>query len=121
MNNDMIAAGTQLAETLEAENAALSGLDLPRAAGLLADKQRAVAELAAAQATPASRDAAERMARRLQVLAVENRRLLERAMAAQGRVIELVARAAASATAPAGYGSGRTAGRPAALALSARA
>jgi hypothetical protein len=121
MSNDMIAAGTLLAETLEAENAALLALDLSRAAGMLAIKQRAVADLVAAQAAPASRDAAERMARRLQVLAVENRRLLERAMAAQGRVIEVVARAAASATAPTGYGSARAAGRPAALALSARA
>jgi hypothetical protein len=121
MSNDMIAAGTLLAETLEAENAALSALDLPLAAGMLADKQRAVADLAAALVAPASRDAAERMARRLQALAVENRRLLERAMAAQGRVIEVVARAAASATAPTGYGSARAAGRPAALALSARA
>jgi hypothetical protein len=119
MSNDMIAAGMHLAETLEAENAALSALDLPLAAGMLADKQRAVADLAAAKTAPASRDAAERMARRLQALAVENRRLLERAMAA--RVIEVVARAAASATAPTGYGAGRTVARPTALALSARA
>ena len=62
-------------------------LDLPRAVGLLADKQRAMAELTANHARPPPREAAERMARRLQALAMENKRLLERAIAAQGRVI----------------------------------
>ena len=84
--------------TLEAENAALAALDLPRAAGMLADKQRAVAELRR-RADRAGRrsEAAERMARRLQALAIENKRLLERAIAAQGRVIGVVARAATAA------------------------
>lgn len=121
MSDEAIAAGTLLAEMLEAENAALAALDLPRAAGMLGDKQRAIANLAAVQTPPASRDAAQGMARRLETLAAENKRLLERAIAAQGRVIEVIARAAASSLAPAGYGSARPAGRPTALALSARA
>jgi hypothetical protein len=121
MNNDLIAAGTLLAETLQAENAALSALDLPRAAGMLVDKQRAVAGLVSVQGTPASREAAERVARRLQALAMENKRLLERAIAAQGRVIGVIARAASPTPQPTAYGSLRHSGRPAPLALSARA
>jgi hypothetical protein len=121
MSQEAITAGTFLAETLEMENAALAALDLPRAAGMLGDKQHAIANLAAVQTLPASRDAAERLARRLQILADENKRLLERAIAAQGRVIEVVARAAAASLAPAGYGTARSVGRPIALALSARA
>ena len=118
MSDDLIAAGTLMADTLEAENAALAALDLPRAAGMLVDKQRALAGLSAVQAAPAPREAAERMARRLQALAIENKRLLERAIAAQGRVINVVARAAAAA--PVGYGPAR--GRqPGAFALSAKA
>jgi len=121
MSQEAVTAGTLLAETLELENRALAALDLPRAAGMLGDKQRAIANLAAVQTLPASRDVAERMARRLQALAAENKRLLERAIAAQGRVIEVIARAAASSLAPPGYGTARPAGRPTALALSARA
>jgi hypothetical protein len=120
MSADMIAAAGVLADTLEAENAALAVLDLPRAAAMLDDKRSAVADLAAATAVPASRAAAERMAHRVQALAVENKRLLERAIAAQTRVLGVVARAAAPAPMPAGYGATRPA-RPAALALSARA
>jgi hypothetical protein len=121
MSHEAIAAGTLLAEMLEEENAALAALDLPRAAGMLGDKERAIAGLAAVQAPPPSRDAAERMSRRLQALAAENKRLLERAIAAQGRVIEVIARAAAANLASASYGTARSAGRPTALALSARA
>jgi hypothetical protein len=121
MNKDLMAAGAALADTLEAENAALATLDLPLAAGMLARKQDAMAAFAAAPPTQAQSAAAERMARRLQGLAIENKRLLERAIAAQGRVIGVIARAAASSTAPAGYGSRRPAGKPAAVALSARA
>ncbi len=121
MNQDLITAGNQLAETLEAENGALAVLDLPRVGAMLARKQRAMADLAAMQGAPASCDAADRMARRLQALAMENKRLLERAIAAQGRVIGVIARAAAPEVVPTGYGAPRHSGRPAALALLARA
>ena len=114
---DPMAAGATLSATLEAENAALAALDLPRAAALVADKQRAIADLAAAEA-PAANPAAERMARRLRALALENKRLLERAIAAQGRVIGIVAQAAAAT--PDGYG-GQRRQRPPPVALSARA
>jgi hypothetical protein len=122
MTKDLITAANLLAETLEAENGALSVLDLPRAGAMLERKQRALADLAAAaQILPVSRDPAERVARRLQALAMENKRLPERAICAQGRVIGVVARAAAPAMAPTSYGAARPAGRPAALALLARA
>ena len=122
MTKDLITAANLLAETLEAENGALSVLDLPRAGAMLERKQRALADLAAAaQILPVSRDPAERVARRLQALAMENKRLLERAICAQGRVIGVVARAAAPAMAPTSYGAARQAGRPAALVLLARA
>ncbi|HEY7581020.1 MAG TPA: hypothetical protein VH855_25785 [Acetobacteraceae bacterium] len=120
MTMELMEAGTVLAETLEAENSALTGLDLPRAGAMLARKQRALADLAAAQAHRTPHVAADRMARRLQALALENKRLLERAIAAQGRVIEVVARAASAADTPRGYG-GERGGRPTAFALSAKA
>jgi len=120
MTMELMEAGTALAETLEAENSALTTLDLPRAGAMLARKQRALADLAAAKAHRTSHDAADRMARRLQALALENKRLLERAIAAQGRVIEVLARAAAVTAAPRGYGNERS-GRPVAFALSAKA
>ena len=66
MTKDLITAGTRLAETLETENAALAALDLPRAAGMLADKRSAVAEFDAVRTAPAPSEAAQRMARRLQ-------------------------------------------------------
>jgi hypothetical protein len=123
MGADLITAGGDLAELLAAENAALAALDLPRAVGLLPDKRRAAENFAAAQNTPIApgqRDAAERMAHRLQALAEENKARLTRAMAAQSRVIGVIARAAA----PAGYGAAPTYGRgarPVAFAFVARA
>ena len=120
MSKDLITAGTVLADMLESENAALAVLDLPRAGGMLADKQRAVAGLAAARTAPAACEGAERMARRLRALAVENKRLLERAIAAQSQVVGVIARAATATAAPTGYGpaGGR---QPAAVAFSAQA
>ncbi len=120
MTTDLIAAGTALAETLETENDALTALDLPRAGAMLARKQRALADMAATQNTAVPNDAAERMVRRLQGLAVENKRLLERALAAQGRVLSVVAQAATSSSAPTGYGSIRAGSRPTPLALLAK-
>ena len=119
MSKDLIAAGNALAATLEAENAALAALDLPRAVGMLADKQRAVADVAAADPVRGPRhEAAERMAHRLRGLALENKRLLERAITVQRRVMGVVALAASSA-APTGYGRPRK-DRVSAFALSAR-
>lgn len=127
MSAELIEAANCLIETLTRENAALTALDLPRAAGMLADKQRTVEAFAAAQATTqstASRAALEPLARRLNALAEENRLLLERSIAVQSRVIGVIARAASRAVAAPCYGAcGDIArvGRPAALAFSAHA
>jgi hypothetical protein len=120
MSDEMMTAGNVLTDVLTLENAALAELDLPRAGAMLARKQRALADLVAVQTVPASHDSAERMARRLRALAIENKRLLERAIAAQGRVIGVIARAATATATPTGYGPAR-APRPAAFALSAKA
>jgi hypothetical protein len=124
MSTDLITAGGDLAELLAAENAALAALDLPRAIGMLPDKRRVAEIFVAAQGTPiapAQRDAAARMAHRLQALAEENKAHLTRAMAAQSRVMGMIARAAAPAPrygAASAYGSGA---RPVAFAFVARA
>jgi hypothetical protein len=128
MSPALIDAAVQLADALARENEALAALDLPRAAGMLADKQRAGDAFLAAQTllppgAPAELGVAAReVAARLGTLAEENRRLLERAIAVQGRVIGTLARAARPETLGYGAHGGRAdAGRPGAIALSARA
>lgn len=124
MTIDIIAAGARLADILAEENTALAALDLRAAVALLGDKRRAVEAFVAAQTAQAAvvpRDAAETVARRLQSLANENKALLTRALAAQGRVLGIIAQAVA---APSGYRASGTSGRttrPAAFALLARA
>lgn len=81
---------TRLADILAAENAALAAFDLGGAAALLDAKTRAAAAFQAARATWPDPDAVSTPLLRL---AEENRRLLQRAITVQGRVIELVARA----------------------------
>lgn len=132
MMDTLILAGQRLAEALRAENEALAALDLPRAAGLADGKIAASDAFAAAYAAQAKhgaapegpvREAAAILARRLDELGQENRRLLERAVALQSRVIETIAAAAAPRAAMPGYApAGRAAAyRPQALAVSARA
>jgi len=132
MMETLIIAGQRLAEALRAENEALAALDLSRAARLATGKIAASDAFAAAYAAQAKhggaaagpvRDAAAILARRLEELGSENRRLLERAVALQSRVIETIAGAALPRVQPQGYApAGRVAAaRPPALALSARA
>jgi hypothetical protein len=136
MTPELIAAAVRLADTITRENAALTALDLAGAAGMLAEKNEAADAFTAAQAIAArlgpvwlpgwQRGEAKQLAARLRALAQENKRLLEHAIAVQGRVIGMVARAAAEAdTAQTGprYSArgGPPAARPAAMALSARA
>ncbi len=119
----MMTAIARLADAVAAENAALRALDLPAAAALLAQKQTAAAALAAARAGAAPSPALRAAAARLQLLAEENRRLLERAIAVQTRVLGVLAGAARAANPAPRYGrSGAYAARPTAgWALSARA
>lgn len=94
---------TRLADILEQENTALAALDLAAATALLAAKQDALAALETARRQPRSAPppgfatAAERLAG----LAAENRAALQRAMAAQSRVLSLVMHAASRALPPA--------------------
>ncbi len=88
----------ELIEILQAENAALRAGDAVGAAALLARKQIAATAFAAAhrrgRAPPP-----HGVVRRLNDLADENKALLERAIAVQGRVIETLARAIPAALA----------------------
>lgn len=130
----LIAAAVALADTLARENTALAALDLPRAGELLADKECHTGAFAAAHARlaaagdalpPALRTMAETVGSRLATLGAENRRLLERALFVQERVIGSLARAVPQALEVAprydAGGSLRTAPRPPPVMLAARA
>ena len=127
MIQELIAAANMLADTLAKENVALTALDLPRAASMLADKQRAVAGFLTAcdaERTATVHATIAPLAQRLRLLSEENRTLLERAIAVQGRVIGIVVRAAAPQVATSGYSAQGTLGhnaRPTAFTLCARA
>ena len=123
MSDEMTTAAELLADTLAAENAALAALYLPAAAALLEQKRRTTQRLLSAPPVDAThRRAAEQALDRLRGLSEKNRMLLERAIAVQGRVIEIVASAAVQACAAPRYGAyGPVAGAPPpALALRTR-
>lgn len=106
-NHSLIEAAVRLADILAAENAALVAMDLAGAGRLLAEKQAATASLSAAQAATLFAPAGmKEAASRLNDLADENRRLLERAIAVQKRVLGTVARAAQTANPQPQYGPG---------------
>ena len=112
---DPIEAAARLASVLEAENAALERHDPAAAVALLDEK------LAAAQALSAAGLPLE-TGERLRALADENRRLLERAIKVQERIVTMVARAARQAPAAARYGAkGRPVADTGALALTRQA
>jgi flagellar biosynthesis/type III secretory pathway chaperone len=117
MMTPLITAGQRLSEALRAENEALAQLDLTRAAALASAKQQATDAFAAAQETlmrlgtrpvGAERERAEALALSLRELGTENRRLLERAITLQARVIETIAGAAAPVSGPGTYGTSGT-------------
>jgi hypothetical protein len=132
MDDGLVSASVRLADVLARENAALAALNFAEAAAMLAEKQDAATLFALAweRARPlaASLDtrALTALAQRLDAAAIENRRLLERGIAVQRRVLEIVARAvprALAARASPRYGARGTT-KPAArtpLALSLRA
>jgi hypothetical protein len=98
------AALRRLAAALERENAALEALDLAAIAPLLAEKEAALAGLAAAPPLPSPPLPSPPLiarAREVAALARRNRALLEYAISVQAGVIALVARAARPA--PGGY------------------
>ena len=131
MTQDLVQSATALADALADENQALGKLEFARAALLLDVKNRATAAFIAAQAREASAPPALRTRRqvleativRLRDLAAENKRLLERAIIVQRRVIGCIVGAIPKSGPAPRYGaSGAIAGghvRP--MALSSRA
>jgi hypothetical protein len=106
MPKPLIAAARRLAEVLERENAALAVMDLPRAASFLPEKTTAFADLAKigeAGPAPPHPDLIA-AARSLDAAALENRRLLKRALAAQERAIGIMARAVSAVMTRPAYG-----------------
>ncbi len=129
VEHSLVSAADALASVLEQENRALEALDFAAALSLLAAKQKATTSFVEAEKQfrtlpPAARPGIGARCRRLRTLVADNRRLLERALAAQGRVIAVIAHAIhSSPEALPHYGAaGRPAGRsrPLALALSTR-
>jgi hypothetical protein len=107
----LIAAGVRLSDLLVAENRALAEFDLATAAMLAPEKRRAVEAFAAAEAAVrkaggraegSEREALAGLLARLADLAAANRRMLERALAAQDAVVRTLA--AAAVPKPALYG-----------------
>ena len=90
MNDNWKSAGEELAAVLKAENAALAALDMPRAVALLDRKSAKVAIFEALRPTSGHAEAVT-LLEQLAALAQENRRLLDRAIKAQGRVIGVLA------------------------------
>lgn len=128
MSEDLVAVAVRLADVLQRENSALAALDLARAASLLAEKRIATDAFALAQAVTGSAvvdrpGAVIDVATRLRELSAENRRLLERAIAVQSRVIGVIARAMPASATPryGATGAMARAGRAIAFTLSARA
>jgi hypothetical protein len=124
MPTPLLLIAQRLADVLDRENDALRAMDLRRAVTLLPEKTAAIAELTAAD------DAASGLpdpdlvsfAARLDVLAMENRQLLERAIGAQQRVIGIIVHAAASVAVAPNYGvQGRCIQPTGPMALSTRA
>lgn len=131
MTQELVQSAIALAEALAEENRALESLTFAQAATLLEAKTRATSAFITAQAREASAPPGARTRRqqleptvvRLRDLAAENKRLLERAIIVQRRVIGSIVDAIPKAGSAPRYGaSGAFAGghvRP--MALSARA
>ncbi len=125
MTHDLLAATMRLTRVLVAENAALRAMDLAAAGALLAEKQAATAAFDAARgmAPPAATGRCAMRQAASWSQAGENRRLLERAIAVQNRVLAVIAGAARQSHPAPRYGrSGAYAAPPpTGWALSARA
>jgi hypothetical protein len=113
MMDALLIAGKRLAEALRAENEALAKLDLSLAAKLAERKIAATDAFAQAYAAQAKhggrpegtiRQQAASLTQQLEALGSENRKLLERAISLQSRVIETIATAALPRIANPGYG-----------------
>ena len=131
MTPELIDAVGRLADTIARENVALGALDLAAAAGMLAEKTAAIAAFNAADnmaqrtgpymLAGRQREETQKQAERLRTLTAENKRLLERAIAVQGRVIGTVVSGAKPAVQRYGAQGSLYQGAPGAMALSSRA
>lgn len=125
MTPELIFAVGRLADTLARENILLGALDLASAAGMLPEKTAAIAAFAAADdiaqrtgpymLAGRQREETIKQAERLRTLAAENKRLLERAIAVQGRVIGTVVAAVKPVTQIYGAKGGMYRGAPSAM------
>jgi hypothetical protein len=119
MSSVLIETLTRFGDLMERENAALRTMDLNRAARLLAEKR----ELATAMSTfnlddaSASAIVARPLADRLRTLLQENTALLERAMVAQSKLLEIVTGAIESAGRSSYTAAGRLAGKTGPISL----
>jgi hypothetical protein len=124
MPKPFLMVAQRLADVLVRENDALRVMDLRRAVTLLPEKTTVIAELTVADGAvsgPHDPDLIA-MGARLDGLAQENRKLLERAIGAQKRVIGIIVHAAASVAVAPSYGmQGRRAHLTGPMALSTRA
>jgi hypothetical protein len=121
MSDQWINAAQRLVDVLQQENTALQRLDFHAAVALVPAKEAALANLAKPRMPPVPPAA---LAQRLAGLAAENRTLLQRAIAVQTRIVQIVARASAPPPATMrynGYGGRTPAQRSSALAVSTRA
>jgi mevalonate kinase len=110
MTQSLEQAVQAMTKLLIEENQALAEMNFARAGALLAPKHAAADALAAAWRSAADTEAPPADLVKLGELAEENRRLLNRAMRVQRRVLDLVAKAARNAqTAPRYGSSGRVA------------
>ena len=122
MNTHLDAAIEAMSALLAEENAALTAMDFARAGALLAPKHAAADALAAAWRTASSGPPPQLALQHLGALADENRKLLNRAMRVQRRVLELVARAARGNSPTNRYGAnGRASGGDSSRGLGTRA
>ena len=127
MTQDLMTAAGTLADVLARENAALKRLDFSAAMALVPAKEAALLGVTNGR-TPApvsTRDPALlALGRRISGLVVENRLLLERAIAVQTRVVGIIVRAAKPPPAAGQYaatGFKSAPRRTSAMTLSARA
>ena len=96
MSMTLADAAAELSEMLHRENAALEAMDLAAAAAMLPEKRRVTETFANLREQAAGGDAGIAAAiAELRDLAEQNRLLLSRGITVQGRLIGLVARAAA--------------------------
>lgn len=110
MTQELMDAVERASQVLGQENAALHALDFHVVGTLIVEKRLAIEALqsldaAGAKHLPSPKGPELRAAAlRLQILAQDNKRLLERAITVQTRIMGVIARAVRVTQAPPGYG-----------------